>query len=112
MTLERNVLLREVQRFRQKWLWASVIAIDVILFASFSYVLYQRIFLEEVVTQPVTLLEAWIIWILFAIATPLLISSLFLAKLVVEIREGELYLRFFPFVKRRIPFMKLPRINE
>ncbi|CAJ1003976.1 DUF6141 family protein [Brevibacillus aydinogluensis] len=102
-----KVYHREVQRFRQKVLWTIVIIVDVILLSAFSYDLYQRIVLRKVVSEPVTDVEAWIIWILFGIATPLLITSLFLTKLVVEIREKGLYLRFFPFAKHFIPYNEI-----
>jgi hypothetical protein len=107
MRLRENVYYREVQRFRQKWLWAIVIAIDTLLVATFSYDFCQRIVLGKTVSEPVSTAEAWIIWILFGIILPLLLTSLSLTKLVVEVKEQGLSIRFFPFVHRRIPYQDI-----
>ncbi len=102
-----EVYYREVQRFRQKVMWLIIIAVDVLLVAFFSYQWYQRIVLNQVTSEPLTLMEAWILWILFGMAIPLLVTSLFLTKLVVEVRENEFFLRFFPFAKRNIPYSEI-----
>ncbi len=47
MRTDETVYYREVQRFRQIWLWAIVIAIDILMVSTFSYDFYQRIFWEE-----------------------------------------------------------------
>ncbi|MHA1209098.1 MAG: DUF6141 family protein [Candidatus Freyarchaeota archaeon] len=98
-------IFREVQRFRQPWLWA-------LLF--FDSALIAAIFLSGVYTQLVlgqpwgdnpmsneTLLVMGGVLIFMSVALPLLF---YYAKLVVEVRSDGVHICFFPFVRRMIPF--------
>ncbi|UYZ13769.1 hypothetical protein A6764_01935 [Brevibacillus sp. WF146] len=104
MRADETVYYREVQRFRQIWLWVIVIAIDILMVSTFSYDFYQRIFLGRTVDEPMSAAEAWITWMLLGIVLPFLITALFLSKLVVEVTEQGVSIRYFPFVRRRIPY--------
>ena len=86
-----EVLFREVQRFRQWWLWL-VIAIGpltVWLSTYRRFVLGERTGTRQLSDNPQLLL-----WVLIGIGLPLLFYS---ARLVTEVRSDGLYLRFFPF---------------
>jgi hypothetical protein len=85
------VLFREVQRFRQWWLWflISIGPLTVCVAA------YRRFVLgESTGTRPTPANLLLVPWLLVGIGLPLLFCS---ARLMTEVRSDGLYLRFFPF---------------
>ena len=86
MAEKNNIIFREVQQFRQAWLWVIIIFL-----ASFS--LYAA---------------PLILRVIFGIALPIFF---YLLKLTTEVRSDGLYIRFFPlhFSFRRIPLGELKR---
>ena len=86
-----EVLFREVQRFRQWWLWL-VVAIGPL---TVWYSTYRRFVLgERTGTRQLSDNPQLLLWVLIGIGLPLLYYS---ARLVTEVRSDGLYLRFFPF---------------
>lgn len=94
---------REVQRFRQPWIWALVIAISGLMwYASVIQLLLRRPFGDD--PMPDGLLAVF--WFLFGLGLP----ALFLfSRLVTEVREDGIYIRYSPFHLhfRRMPFDQL-----
>ena len=94
---------REVQQFRQAWIWAIVIAIAGLMwYASVRQLLLHRPFGDR--PMPDTLLV--IFWFIFGIGLP----ALFLfGKLVTEVRDDGIYIRYFPLHRcfRKIAFKEL-----
>jgi len=89
--MNSTVLFREVQRFRQWWLWLIVTIGPLTIW----YSTYRRFVLGEPLRKRATpdgLTLA--LWVLIGIGLPLLFYS---ARLVTEVRSDGLYLRFFPF---------------
>ena len=76
-----KIAFRESQSMRQWWLWAFVLGVQAI-----SFIL---VFREEGISTGILL---WIIIPMFGIN-----GLLYFAKLVTEVREEGIYLRFIPF---------------
>lgn len=98
-----SVLFREVQKMNQPWIWI-VIAIPV---AIFWYGAYQQLLLRKSFgNNPAPDWMLLLLFVAFGILLPLLFHSL---KLVTEVREDGLYVRFYPihFSFKSFPFEKI-----
>jgi len=92
-----RVLFREVQRFRQAWLWALMLLCFLVL----GYLLWGVS--EAPDATPAVALTFAIMWVAFGWGGVLF---LFVLRLVTEVRRDGIYFRFFPFHLsfRRIAF--------
>lgn len=82
---------REVQRFRQPWLWLLVAGVSGVSIWSFV----QQIILGKPFGQnPASDAGVVIIAVIFGLAFPILFCAI---NLTTEVRSDGLYLRFFPF---------------
>jgi hypothetical protein len=82
---------REVQKFRQIWIWAVVIALVGLMWYAFVIqILYHRPFGDN----PMPDVFLIIFWMIFGLGLPALI---FFSKLVTEVRGDGIYIRFYPF---------------
>jgi len=86
--MKNNVVFREVQYFRQKWVWISV---GVILFV-YGYSLVS----ELVNTNNVGENQAFFDILYISIIPAVLITILMFTRLVVEIRTYGIYYQLFP----------------
>jgi len=96
-------IFREVQRFRQAWLWIIVLAIVGLQFyAAVEQLLFKRPFGDE----PMRDIPLTIYWVIFGIGLPTL---LFFSQLITEVRNDGIYIRFSPFhwTFRRIAFTEI-----
>ncbi len=101
MDAEENVLFREVQRFRQWWLWAIVLGSTLPVAAVLAYGMIMQLLLKREwfgsfgSGEPdAELLVGGAI----GIAITLLVLCLFWrTRLITEVRTGGLYVRFVPF---------------
>jgi len=94
---------REVQRFRQIWLWAVVLAITGMQwYAVVERFLFKRPFGDN----PMRDIPLTIYWVIFGIGLPAL---LFFSQLITEVRDDGIYFRFSPFhwTFRRIAFTEI-----
>jgi hypothetical protein len=95
----------EVQLFRKTWVLALVLPISLFLIILFGYGMIKQL----VLGQPwgnrplpdVALAIIGPLGILFGLGLALLFYS---AKLITEVREDGLYMRFFPFTHHKIAF--------
>lgn len=86
-----SVLFREVQKMDQIWIWILV-AIPVIIF---WYGAYQQLLLRRPFgNNPAPDWMMLLLLLIFGILFPLFFYSI---KLVTEVREDGLYVRFYPF---------------
>lgn len=96
-------MFREVQRFRQWWIWLLVYGIASIAW----YGLIQQVILGEPFgTNPAPDWAMWLIWLLCGVGIPVIFHAL---RLIVEVREDHIYIRYAPFVTREIPFEEIER---
>jgi hypothetical protein len=93
---EGDLLFREVQRFRDTWLWPVLVTPAVLASAFVIYVMVEAVFLDD---DGIVARDAVALGICFYILKGfgVLILGLYAARLEVEVRRGGLYLRFAPF---------------
>ena len=98
-----GLIYREVQRFRQVWIWVIVsIPAGLMWYATVSQLLLHRPF----GSTPMTDILLAIFWLIFGIGLP----ALFLfGRLITEVRDDGIYICFFPFhwSFRRIAFTEV-----
>jgi Family of unknown function (DUF6141) len=91
---------REIQRFRQPWIWLiACVVIAMMWYAAIVQLVFGRPFGTRPAPDGVLLG----FWIVFGIGLPLLLYS---TRLLTEVRDDGIYVKFFPFHRspRRIPF--------
>jgi hypothetical protein len=113
--MDTNAIYREEQRFRQKWLWAILLATVLIEFG--VAVLFAHGMVQQLVRgQPwgnapmsdARLATFGSIMILQGVVVGVGLPWLFHAmKLITEVTPDGLCVHFFPFYRRRIPFERI-----
>jgi hypothetical protein len=92
MEKQNKVIYREIQKPRQAWAWILVLLMA--LFAWYS--LIQQILLGNPVgSNPAPDTALLIFWVIFGIIFPAVLISFL--KLIVEVRQDGIYIRFVPF---------------
>ncbi len=94
-----NLLYREVQHFRQVWLW--ILVLSVALFAIYGMV-QQLILGKPFGNNPAPDIVLIIIVVIFGFGFPILFHMM---NLTTEVRSDGLYIRFFPL---HLSFHKTP----
>ena len=85
-----GAIFREVQRFRQWWVWLLVLLVGSISWYGFiQQIVFKKPFGNNPAPNPVMIM----IWVIFGLFFPYLFYSI---KLITEIRYDGLYVRFFP----------------
>jgi len=101
------VVFREVQRFRQWWLWLIVLSVPgVCLYGVIQQIVFDRPFGDD----PLSDAGLLVVTVVFGGGVPVLFS---VVNLTVEVRSDGLYIRYFPFHLRfrRIPFDTIARFE-
>ena len=99
----QSPIYREVQRFRQAWIWIIILAITGMQWvAAVEQLLFKRPFGDN----PMQDIPLAIYWLIFGVGLPAL---LFFSQLITEIRDDGIYIRFSPFHRtfRRIAFSEI-----
>jgi hypothetical protein len=100
-----DVSFREVQRYRQKWLWMLVLPPMLILIGLFAYGMITQLALDRPFgDEPMSDTALAIVGSLAILAALLIPFSLYAMKLVTEVRSDGVHVRLFPFAHRKIPF--------
>jgi len=93
MTIENpKVIYREVQRPRQFWWWAVVLFVSFLMWYGF---IQQIIFGIPFGNQPAPDVMMIILWVIFGVIFPVVMLGIL--KLIIEVRDDGLYIRFAPF---------------
>ena len=95
----------EVQQFRQVWIWVIVSALSgLVWYAAVMQLLLHR----PLGSSPMPVILLVIFLLIFGIGLPALF---FFSRLVTEVRDDGIYIRFFPFhwTFRRIAFTEVKR---
>jgi uncharacterized membrane protein len=104
-TNDTVVRFREVQRFRQKWLWFAIVVVMLGLIISFGYGMIKQLVLDQPWGNRPMSDTALAIVGPFMILIGIGISWLFLKlKLLVEVREDGVYIRFAPLASHTVLF--------
>ena len=96
-----NVTYWQVQQFRQTWIWLLIVLLVGITWYGF---LQQIALGKPFGGNPAPDLMMWIFWIVFGVGLPLLF---YFVKLIVEVKEDGIHIRFFPLHSRTILFKNL-----
>ena len=99
MEYDAKVLYREVQHFRQNWLWILILGIAGL---SLYSVVEQLILGRPFGTNPAPDIAVLVLAIVFGLGLPIL---LYKTNLTTEVRTNGLYFRFFPF---HLSFQRIP----
>ncbi len=92
---------REVQHFRQWWVWLIVVAVAGL---GWWTLIQQLILGRPLGDDPLPDWGAWLVWVLFGIGLPLLLWN---TRLVTEVAPGRLTISFWPLTRRTIPLAAL-----
>lgn len=93
-------IYREVQQFRQVWIWVIVSALSgLVWYAAVIQLLLHR----PLGGSPMTDILLVLFWLIFGIGLPALF---FFGRLITEVRDDGIYIRFIPFhrTSHRIAF--------
>lgn len=104
---QRNytIFFREEQKFRQLWLLMIILATSALPWIGFFY---QIILGHKFGNKPAPDLMIILIWFLFGIGLPTLFLK---SKLITEVRQDGIYLKFFPF-HRKFKFFSFAEIES
>ena len=102
---DQEVQFREIQQFKQRLLWILLLGTSVFVVTFFGYgMIKQIVFRQMWGSRPMSNIALAIVGpgiMLFVIGLTYLFYSL---KLITEVRNDGLYIRFFPLSHRIIPF--------
>lgn len=96
-----SVTFREVQKFRQWWVWLLIYGGAALPWYGF---VQQIIFGRPWGTNPAPDWMMWLIWLLIGIGMPIFFHSL---RLFVEVRDDHIFVRYVPFTSRKFPFAEI-----
>ena len=96
---------REVQRFRQWWIWLIVYGIAALMWWGF---VQQIILGRPWGTNPASDWMMWLIWLLFGIGFPIFFHSV---KLIVEVDDEGVSVRYPPLATRQFDFADIERFE-
>jgi hypothetical protein len=108
--LQVTVVFKELQQFRKRWFWAMLAPFSLFLIILYGAGINRQIFLGKPWgDRPVpdgVLVVVGVVVILIAIGLPTLF---YLMKLVTIVRTDGLFIRYVPFVNRKIEFDNITR---
>lgn len=94
-----NIIFREVQKFKQRWVWVLLLSSLVPTIFLTIYALYDEISLKSINPEYSYFNLETIAIVLLGIGIPIALLFLFKAtNLLIEIRSTGLYYRYFPFI--------------
>jgi len=99
----KESMFREVQKFGQRWVWLLVYGIAALTWYGF---VQQIIFGQPFGSNPAPDWMMWLIALLFGIGLPVFFHRL---RLIVEVQDDHIYIRYVPLATRQIPFAEIER---
>jgi hypothetical protein len=103
-----RIVYSEEQQFRQKWIWILVLGIFLIETPLFSYLIVkQLIYHQPVGNKPmpdIALTIFSLVMLMLCIGLPYLFYKL---KLITEVQEDGIMVRFSPFLRKKILFPEI-----
>lgn len=92
MKLNQQIYYKEIQRPNQLWIWAIVLGIAILMWSGFFRQVVMGI---PFGSHPGTDMEVIMLWIIFGIAFPIVMLGWL--RLITEVRDDGVYVRFVPF---------------
>ncbi|HLA45851.1 MAG TPA: hypothetical protein VJZ27_20555, partial [Aggregatilineales bacterium] len=103
MSDQYTIYFREEQRFTQWWIWLAIGLSSLSTWYAFFAVILDDDSADDTLTVKLLL---WIFGVVFGIGLPIFVYSI---RLIVEVRDDHLSVRFFPMLTRRIPYTDIKR---
>ncbi len=104
----RSITFREVQSFRQGWLWALLLASDVVVVLVFGYGMIQQLILGVPWgDRPMSDLALMIVGPSLILFVSLLVYLFAILRLITEVAQDGLHLRFYPLRRMSIPYASI-----
>lgn len=100
MGKQNDVIFREIQYFRQVWLWILVLLCAGLMW---FITIKQIIFGIPMGDNPAPDVLLIIFWLIFGVLFP--VFMLWMCKLIIEVRSDGIYIRFAPFHMRYKSFL-------
>lgn len=98
-------LYREVQRFRQSWVWGMVFVVAAMGWWGFI----QQVILGKPLGQnPAPDWGVWLLWAVIGLCLPALFLSI---KLVLEVTPDGVVIHYLPITKRVIPLADIEKVE-
>ncbi|MBN1218668.1 MAG: hypothetical protein JXM69_07060 [Anaerolineae bacterium] len=97
-----SIVFREVQKISQLW-WATLIILGATIIPWYGFI-QQIIYGRPFGNKPSPNWVITLLWLLLGIGLPVL---WFTSKLIVEVKDNHLYLRYVPFISRQIPLANI-----
>jgi hypothetical protein len=102
-----DTAFREEQKIVKVW-WTTLIIVAIAVFIWYSFI--QQIILGQPFgTNPGPDWMVWLLWVVFGIGLPIV---WYMTKLIVEVKEDHLLIRYFPLTTRKIPFSDIKQVES
>jgi hypothetical protein len=99
---------KEIQRFKQRWLWLLLVASFLVELGVFGYGLFQQLVLGEPWgDRPMSDLALILVSCGVILLTGGLIYLFYCLRLITEVRPNGLYVRYYPLQQKIIPYHKI-----
>jgi len=101
-----NTAFREEQKIVQVW-WTTLIITAIVALIWYSFI--QQIILGQPFgTNPGPDWMVWLLWLLFGIGFPIVWAMI---KLIVEVKDDHVLIRYYPLTTRKIPFFDIQHVE-
>jgi hypothetical protein len=95
----QDIIFREEQRISKVW-WTTLIILAVAGLMWYSFI-QQIIWGQPFGSNPSPDWMVWLFWLIFGIGFPMVWLMM---KLIVEVRDDHILVRYYPLMTRKIPF--------
>lgn len=103
--IDDMVTFREVQRFRQKWLWIGLVAVSLCLIVLFGYGMVKQLVLGEPWgSSPMSDTALAVVGPLMIVLGTGLTFIFHKMKLLTEVRKDGVHVHFFPLARQTVLF--------
>jgi len=102
---EIGVSFQEIQKFRQRFLWILLLLIDILALIFFGYGIFKQLVLgQSWGSKPLPDIALLIVGLFFILLLAVITYSFYAMKLITEVRDDSLTLRFHPLTHQLIPY--------
>jgi len=107
---EREAVFREVQQFRQRWLWIFLLITSLLIVILFGYgMIKQLAFGHTWGNRPMSNKALAIVGMVVIVFVVGLIYLFYTMKLITEVQDNDLFVQFFPLSQQVISFDSVRR---
>ena len=107
---DSRTTFREVQQFRKWWIWIPLLLSCVCVVALFGYGMHKQLILgEQWGERPMSDAALVVVGPLSIFVTLGSAYLMYVVKLVTEVREDGIYIRFYPLRSRKISFSEITK---